>query len=621
MKRNVAASWIERLKGRAGPPAKPGAAAPARSMNYASSPLLASKTPLWRSHLLVALVGLSFVGLIAKAVYVQAVNPGFFQAKSEKQHAVTEQIPASRGRIVDRAGRLLAISVSSPTIYLAPQQFRKKPPKPEKLERLLQLLGLRESEFQNRLASKKAGYVPLKREASTELVKQVMALRVEGIGVDPRYTRSYPEGEAMAHLVGTVDSGDRGSDGLEWAFNDSLAGVIGSRVVVRDRIGQIVDELDEAIDPRPGADLMLTIDAQLQALAYQRLREAVTEHKAKSGSVVVLDAQTGEALAITNYPSYSPTSRRRFNDLAGRNRALTDANEPGSTMKPFVVAQAIENGLVRPDTVMDTTAFKVNDRLISDHEHSHPSLTVAQVVQKSSNPGTVRLAMRLPDSTLHEMFTNLGFGRKPNLGLPDSQAGRKMLGAATGRLRPWQKWREVEKATMSYGYGVSVSLVQMARAYTALAGEGVALPISLVKGQPGGGPVRVFKPETARIMREMLRGTVSAQGTASRAQPVGYSAAGKTGTAQKLEGRGYSNSRHCAWFVGFSPADKPRVVVAVMIDEPQAGEYYGGLVAAPVFKAVVEHALRMLAVPPDMDIKATSLAAATPFRPEAEEQH
>ncbi len=588
-----------------------GAPLSVRGVNYSSSPLLASKTPLWRSRMLVALVGLSFLGMMAKAVYVQAVNPEFFQAKSEKQHAITEHVQASRGRILDRSGRLLAISVYAPTIYLAPQQFRNKPPKPEKREQLLRLLGLKESEFQARLNGKKSGgYVPLQRQATAEQVKRVMALRIEGVGVDPRYVRSYPEGEASAHLVGWVDAGDKGSDGLEWTFNDSLAGVTGSRVVVRDRIGQIIDELDDAVDPRPGADLQLTIDSQLQALAYQRLRDAVTEFKAKSGSVVVLDSQTGEILAMTNYPSYSPITRRRLSDLAGRNRALTDANEPGSTMKPFVVGLAIEQGLVKPETVLDTSPFKVNDRLISDHEHSHSALTVAQVVQKSSNPGTVRLALRLPDSAMYDTFAGLGFGRKPNLGLPDTKAGRKMLGAATGRLRPWQKWREVEKATMSYGYGISVSLVQLAHAYTALAGDGAALPLSLIKGQPGGNPTRVFRPETAQTMRTMLRGTVSPEGTAALAQPVGYTAAGKTGTAQKLEGRGYSNTRHCAWFAGFSPADKPRVVVAVMIDEPQGTAYYGGLVAAPVFKGVVEHALRMLAVPPDMDIKPPTQTAA-----------
>jgi len=573
-----------------------------RDLNYSTNPLLASKTPPWRSQLVVACVGLSFLGMVFKAVYVQAINPAFFQAKSEKQHAMTERVQASRGSILDRNGRLLAISVSAPTIYLAPQQFRNKPPKEEKLRQLQDLLGLKPAEFEAKLNGKRTGgYVPLKREASTELVRQVRALRIEGVGIEPRYVRSYPEGEAAAHLVGWVDTGDKGVDGLEWAFNDVLEGTAGVRVVVRDRIGQIIDELEQISDPHSGDDLQLTIDSQLQSLAYQHLRDAVTTHKAKSGSVVVLDVRTGEILAMTNYPSYSPTTRRQLNDLTGRNRALTDANEPGSTMKPFVVAEAIENGLVNPETVVDTTPFRIADRLVSDHDHGFRSLTVAQIVQQSSNPGTARLALRMQDRTLHETFSGLGFGHKPDMGLPDTLVGRRTLGSATGRLRPWQKWQTVEKASMSYGYGISVSLIQLARAYTALASDGSAQPLSLVKGHRGGEPVRVYRQETARTMRTMLRGTIS-DGTGFRAQPVGYSAAGKTGTAQKLEGRGYSNTRHCAWFVGFSPADKPRVVVAVLVDEPQGAAYYGGQVAAPVFKAVVENALRMMAVPPDLEM-------------------
>lgn len=573
-----------------------------RDLNYSTNPLLASKTPPWRSQLVVALVGLFFLGMVFKAVYVQAINPEFFQAKSEKQHAMTERVQAGRGRILDRNGRLLAISVYAPTIYLAPQQFRSKPPSDEKLRQLQDLLGLKPAEFEAKLNGRRSGgYVPLRREAPTELVRQVRSLRIEGVGVEPRYVRSYPEGEAATHLIGWVDTGDKGVDGLEWAFNDTLEGTAGVRVVVRDRIGQIIDEIDQISDPHPGDDLALSIDSQLQSLAYQHLRDAVTEHKAKSGSVVVLDVRTGELLAMTNYPSYSPITRRQLNDLTGRNRALTDANEPGSTMKPFVVAEAIENGLVNPDTVIDTTAFRIADRLVSDHEHGFSALTVAQIVQKSSNPGTARLALRMSDRTLYETFSGLGFGQKPDLGLPDTKVGRRALGSATGRLRPWQKWQTVEKATMSYGYGISVSLIQLARAYTALANDGAAQPLSLIKGVRGGEPVRVYRPETARTMRAMLRGTISAEGTGLRAQPVGYSAAGKTGTAQKLEGRGYSNTRHCAWFVGFSPADKPRVVVAVLIDEPQGPAYYGGQVAAPVFKSVVENALRMMAVPPDLD--------------------
>lgn len=579
-----------------------------RGVNYSTSPLLASKTPLWRSQMVLLMVALAFMGMVAKAVYVQVVNPEFFQEESAKRNVLHETVPASRGRILDRSGRLLAVSVSAPTVFVSPKRYLEGSPKPEKVAQLLKLLDLSPTEFKARL-DKGGAYVPLRKQVHADLASQVRKLRIEGVDIDPLYVRKYPEGESTTHVVGWADKGNVGQEGLEWTFNRTLGGVEGSRTVVRDRIGQIIDEIGDPSEPRPGADLELTIDSQLQALAYQQLRDAVTAHNAKSGSVVVLDARSGEVLAMSNYPSYVPGARTKVSPLASRNRALTDANEPGSTMKPFIVGLAIEKGLARPDQVLDTSPFKVSDRLISDHEHGHASLTVAQVVQKSSNPGTVRLALRLPDREMHDMFSALGFGRKPNLGLPDTPEGRKMLGSATGRLRPWQKWREVEKATMSYGYGISVSLLQLARAYTALAGNGTALPLSLIKGHPGGTPEYVFTPETARTMREMLRGTISAEGTAVKAQPVGYTAAGKTGTAQKMEGRGYSSSRHCAWFAGFAPAVDPRVVVAVMIDEP-VGAYYGGLVAAPVFKGVVEHALRMLAVPPDMDIKPTVVAQA-----------
>jgi cell division protein FtsI (penicillin-binding protein 3) len=340
----------------------------------------------------------------------------------------------------------------------------------------------------------------------------------------------------------------------------------------------------------------------VQALAYQRIRDAVVDHKAKAGSVVVLDAQTGDILALANYPSYVPAERKHLTGAQLRNRAITDVFEPGSTVKPFVVAKALELGMINPDMVMDTRPFKVGPLTVNDGEHGHPSLTVSQVVQKSSNVGTVKIAQKLDDRTMGELYAQLGFGQKPQIGFP---------GAATGRLRPWKTWKPVEKATMAYGYGLSASLLQIARAYTALARDGEMAPITLVKGSEPLAGAHIFEPQTAVKMRQMMRGTVSKDGTAPLAQPVGYSAGGKTGTAEKMEGRGYNSNKYRAWFAGFAPIGKPRVVVAVMVDEP-TGVYYGGLVAAPVFKVVVEQALRSLGEPPDLEIKPQVMAQATP---------
>jgi cell division protein FtsI (penicillin-binding protein 3) len=394
-------------------------------------------------------------------------------------------------------------------------------------------------------------------------------------------------------VVGFTDIEDKGQEGIEYAFQRQLQGNAGSRGVVKDRLGRFVEDLGDAVDPRDGRDVQLTIDSKVQALAYQRIRDAVTEHKAKAGSVVVLDAQTGEILALANYPSYVPDERKNLSGNQLRNRAITDVFEPGSTVKPFVVGRALEEGLIKPETVFDTRPFNVGPLRVNDGEHGHPSLTVSQIIQKSSNVGTVKFSQKLDTRDMGELYQSLGFGQKPQIGFP---------GTATGRLRPWKSWLPVEKATMAYGYGLSASLLQIARAYTAIARDGEMAPITLIKGGEPLPAARIFKPETARTMRQMMRGTVSKDGTAPLAQPVGYSAGGKTGTAAKQEGRGYNNSKHRAWFTGFSPIENPRVVVAVMVDEP-TGVYYGGLVAAPVFKVVVEQALRSLSVQPDLDVK------------------
>jgi cell division protein FtsI (penicillin-binding protein 3) len=367
----------------------------------------------------------------------------------------------------------------------------------------------------------------------------------------------------------------------------------------------------EQADPRHGDDVQLAIDSKVQFFAWQRLREAVIEHRARRGSVVVLDVKSGEVLALANYPSYDPARRATMHRESLRNAALTDVFEPGSTMKPFIAALALERGPWRPDTRIDTAPGQIviTGSRITD-AHPHGVLTVAEVVQKSSNVGTVKMALQMPAREMHALYTAIGLGQRPQIDFP---------GAVTGRLRPYKSWRPVEQATMSYGYGLSASLFQLARAYTVFASDGQLLPVSMVRREDGealAGP-RVMSPETARAVREMLRLAAGPGGTAPKAQALGYSVGGKTGTARKLEGKAYSTSKYRSFFVGLAPVSEPRIVVAVMVDEPGRGVYYGGEIAAPVFSQVVAQTLRSMNVAPDLDVKAQIAAKAVPAATES----
>jgi cell division protein FtsI (penicillin-binding protein 3) len=395
--------------------------------------------------------------------------------------------------------------------------------------------------------------------------------------------------------VGFTNVEDKGQEGVELIFQNQLAGKPGARRVIKDRLGRVVEDVGQMTPPVDGQDLQLSIDSKVQFFAYQKLREAVLENKAKAGSVVVLDAQSGEILALANYPSYSPDKRVNLSGEQLRNRALTDTFEPGSTMKPFTIALALEKGLIKPETVIQTAPGHINitGSTITD-AHPHGALTVNEVIQKSSNVGTVKIAMQMQPREMWEMFTAVGLGQKPQLPFP---------GVVSGKLRAAKTWRPIEQATMSYGYGVSTSLFQMARAYTIFASDGYSLPATLIKnGQiPAGVPV--ISPKHAEDMRHMLNMAAGPGGTAQKAQTIGYSVGGKTGTAHKQEGKGYANKKYRGFFVGMAPIEKPRIVVAVMIDEPSNGRYYGGDVAAPVFSQTVQQSLRLMGVQPDMNVK------------------
>jgi cell division protein FtsI (penicillin-binding protein 3) len=564
---------------------------------YASSPLLAAKTPLWRARFMVWALGAAFLLLLGRAVYIQVIATDFFRKQGESRYTHTLSLPASRGRIVDRNGQILAASVPAPSVWVDPREFA---PTAAQQRELLRLLGMSQAELAKRLAGS-TSFVWLRRQIDLATAAEVKALKIKGLNQMREFRRQYPEGESAAHVVGFTNLEEKGLEGIELAFQKELQGRAGRRSVVRDRLGRGVEDFGEATEPEDGHDIALALDSKVQFLAYQRVRDAVEEHNAKAGSVVVLDARTGEVLALANYPSYVPGERRNISGGQMRNRALTDTFEPGSTMKPFIVGLALQTGRVRPDTIIQTAPgrMQVTGLTISD-AHPHGPLTVEQVIQKSSNVGTVKMAMQMDRREMWEMFSAVGLGQKPALSFP---------GAASGRLRPYKTWRPIEQATMSYGYGLSVSLFQLARAYTVFARDGDLAPVSITRvDQPVlGSPV--FSPETTRAVRKMLNMAAGEGGTAPKAQTLGFSVGGKTGTAHKQEGGAYT-TKYRSWFVGLAPAVNPRIVVAVMLDEPSNGRYYGGDVAAPVFSDVVQETLPRLGVQPDLEYKSQVVARA-----------
>ncbi len=567
-----------------------------RSVRYTTSPLLASKTPVWRSKFIVAGIALGFVMLAGRAAYVQVLNNSFFQRQGEVRFARTLEMPANRGRILDRNGLILASSVVAPSIWAIPEDIERDDPEVRaKLKQVAKLLEMPQKDFDKKLEDEDKTFVWIKRQVDEPIAKQIAAMNLKGIYQRKEYKRQYPEGEAAAHVVGFTNVEDHGQEGMELAFDKELAGKPGSRRVIKDRLGRVVEGVGADVPPIDGKDMQLSIDSKVQFFAYQKLRDTVTEHKAKAGSVVVLDAHTGEVLALANYPSYDPGKRVNLTGEQLRNRALTDVFEPGSTMKPITIGLALESGRVKPETIVDTTPGRITitGSTISD-THNYGVLTVEGVIQKSSNVGTTKIAMQMPAQEMWETFSAVGFGQKPQIAFP---------GAVSGRLRPYKSWRPVEQATMSYGYGLSASLFQMARSYTVFANGGKVIGATMLKtDQPAVG-VPVFSERTANQVRKMLQMAAGPGGTGQKAQTVGYSVGGKSGTARKQVGKSYASGKYRAWFTGLAPIDKPRIIVAVMIDEPSNGVIYGGAVAAPVFSEVVQQTLRMMGVAPDMAVK------------------
>ncbi len=572
-----------------------------RSIAYTSSPLLASRTPVWRSKFIVAAIALGFVGLAARAAFIQVLSNDFYQKQGEVRFARTLELPANRGRILDRNGLILASSVPAPSIWAIPEdvELDKK-----QLAQLARVLEIPIADLNKKLADDDKTFVWLKRQVDESVAQQIAAMGLKGIYQRKEYKRQYPERESAAHVVGFTNVEDIGQEGVELSFNKELGGRAGSRRVIKDRMGRVVEAVGETTPPVDGRDLQLSIDSKVQFFAYQKLRDAVTVHKARAGSVVVLDAITGEVLALANYPSYTPDRRRNLSGEQLRNRALTDTFEPGSVMKPFTIGLGLETGRVTPQTLIDTGPGKLHfaGSTISD-SHANGVLTVEGVIQKSSNIGTTKIAMQMKPREMWELFSQAGFGQKPQISFP---------GAVSGRLRPYKTWRPIEQATMSYGYGLSASLFQMARSYTVFSHDGQIIPVTMLKTAEPAVGVPVLSARTAGQVRKMLQMAAGPGGTGQKAQTNGYSVGGKSGTAYKQVGKGYgsaNNRKYRGWFVGMAPIENPRIIVAVMIDEPSAGQYFGGAVAAPVFSEVVQQTLRMMGVQPDMAVKPQIVAA------------
>jgi cell division protein FtsI (penicillin-binding protein 3) len=553
----------------------------------------------WRARAVLATLGLAFAVLAGRALYLQGLNNDFLQQKGESRYARTVELSATRGMLTDRNGEALAISTPVESVWASPADFAATAPQLKQLAHLLDTDG---TDIGRRLGEAKGDFVYLKRQLPPEQAAKVVELNIPGIFLQREYRRYYPAGEVTAHLLGFTNVDDRGQEALELAFENTLAGKAGSRRVIKDRLGRIVEDVESIRTPRPGRDIALSIDAKIQYLAFRELKNAVEANRAKAGGIVVLDAQSGEILALANLPSYNPNNRVKIEPKRTRNRAVTDLFEPGSTLKPFTVATALDAHVFKADSVIQTAPGKLMIGPATIHDaHPEGALTVAQVIQKSSNVGAAKMALALAPERLWKTFNQVGFGSPPESGFP---------GEGSGRLRAYAHWRPIEQATMSYGHGISVSLLQLARAYLIFARDGDILPITLVKREAPVAGEPVITRDTALAVRKMLEMVVQPGGTAPRAQIAGYRVAGKTGTAHKLDGAEYAPDKYYASFVGFAPATAPRLIIAVVLDEPSAGQYYGGTVAAPVFANVMAGALRLLAVPPDAPTKSIVLPPA-----------
>ena len=554
-----------------------------------------------RVRFMLAIIGALFLTLIGRALYLQLVQQDFLVNQGDARFRRSLVLEANRGVITDRNGEPLAISSPVQTIWASPADMDPVPP--AKLRALAKLLDMSPEEIDSKLSDSKREFVYIKRQISPELAEQVMALGIPGISKEQEYRRFYPAGDIFSHIIGFTGVDGKGQEGVELSREKMLAGTNGRRVVIKDQRGHIIDDVGPVEPPRDGQTLVLAVDQRIQYLASRELKNAVEVNKAKSGSVVVLDAHTGELLALANYPTYNPNNRQGTTPEMLRNRAVIDMFEPGSTMKPLSISVALEEGKATVNTVLDTHPYMIGPARIHDVTDSD-HLNIVGIIQKSSNVGASKLALMVPPQDFWRYYDAYGFGHSPETGFP---------GETSGRLREWKTWRPIEQATMSFGYGVSVSLLQMARAYSVFTNHGVMLPVTLYKTSTPMPGVRVLSAKTADAMRDVLITNSEPGGGAVGGRVLGYSIGGKSGTARVLDNGSYAADKHRALFIGFAPGKAPKMIVAVMIDEPSAGKYYGGAVAAPVFSNVVGGSLRIMNVQPDQPYNNTLLPSSTPI--------
>jgi cell division protein FtsI (penicillin-binding protein 3) len=556
------------------------------------------RLPVWRARFVLFALLVAFAALLARALYLQAMKTDFLQERGDARYSRVLDIPATRGRILDRNGEALAVSTPVKSIWAIPSDVALMAADKRKLAALL---ALSERELDKKLAAASRDFVYLKRQVPPETAEAIARLRLAGIYESPEYRRYYPAGEVTAHIIGFTGVDDSGQEGIELAHQDTLGGRAGSRRVIKDRLGRVVEDVQSIRVAQDGKDIVLSIDSKIQSLAYSALKTAVEQHHAKAGSLIAIDIRTGEVLALANVPSFNPNNRTRLTGAQLRNRVITDLFEPGSTLKPFTVALALESGKVTPQTVIPTAPGRMTMAHYTIRDvHPSAALTITQIIQKSSNVGAAKLALALPRESMYGLFQRVGFGAAPSLGFP---------GAAAGRLRPYKTWKPVEQATMAYGHGISLSLIQLARAYSIFATDGELVPLTLVKSASPASGEKLISTETARAVRAMLETAVQPGGTGPRARIMGWRVAGKTGTAHKQENGGYAADKYLASFVGLAPVSAPRLVIAVAIDEPGGHDYYGGSVAAPVFAQVMQGALRLLGVPHDAPLEPLDMPA------------
>ncbi len=543
-----------------------------------------------RLAVVIVLFAFSASALVARSVYLQVFNREFLNQEADARHLRVEKIAAHRGAITDRNGEPLAISTPVDSVWVNPREFA---PATDRVPQLAQALGVEAAPLMRRVTrSTDREFLYLKRHLSPEQAHRAMALELPGVNVLREYRRYYPAGEVTGHLVGFTNIDDRGQEGLELAFNHWLSGETGAKRVLQDRFGRSVENVESIRPPHPGKDLRASIDLRLQYLAYRALKSAVHKHNADSGSIVVLDVDSGEVLAIVNQPGYNPNDRSQYAAERYRNRAATDIFEPGSTIKPLVVAAALESGEYQPNSIVDTSPgwIVVGPKTITDHPRNLGRISLTTLLARSSNVGATMVAMSLEPELLWRTMTSFGLGSLTASGFP---------GESAGLLTHYSHWQQISQATLAYGYGVSVTALQLAQAYAVLGNDGWFQPVSLVaRDRPKEGR-QVIAPETARAVVRMLEEVVMPGGTGKNAEVAGYRVAGKTGTAWKFAPGGYSEDEYVSIFAGLAPASNPRLVAVVMIDEPHGKFYYGSDVAAPVFAEVMSESLRLLAVPPD----------------------